>query len=376
MSAPSGTTEHGGDPPAAPAPVVTDAPVRLRFSPYSIVRAVLVVVVALMILVLVRAASTTLWWLAIAAVVAAMFQPAVLYLQRFMKAWIAMIVVLIVVLAATGLVGYKGFDELRSQFDTVRTNAINAARDAESSKQLGEVAKEFGLTAKVTQAFEDLPFAISDADTASAVQTAASSGGALFAIATLAVLMLIFGRRIVRSTVHQIDQPVVQLRVKRLLKTAYGMSSRYAYLMAGRALVIGFLAFAIASLLGLDAPTAIGVWFAVMSLLPGFGLVLAALPLVAYEAVTAIPVAVLMFCAALLVQVGDIVFVQRRIEATSMRLGPSITLVASLIGLQLYGVGGLLVVLGFVLFGLAALRTLTRDHPDAFTAVRTLVSVD
>lgn len=355
---------------------MADGPVRLRFSPYSIVRAVLVVVAALMVLALVRAASTTLWWLAIAAVVAAMYQPAVLYLQRYMKAWIAMILVLVVVLGATGLIGYKGFDELRSQFETVRTNAINAARDAEASKQLGEVAKEFGLTAKVTQAFEDLPFAISDQDAASAVQTAASSGGALFAIGTLAVLMLIFGRRIVRSTVDQIDDRVVRARVTRLLKTSYEMSSRYAYLMAARALVVGFVAFGVASLLHLDAPTAIAVWFAVMSLLPGFGLVLAALPLVAYEAVTALPVAVLMFCAALLVQVGDIVFVQRRIEAASMRLGPSITLIAALVGLQLYGIGGLLVVLGFVLFGLAALRTLTRDHPDAFTAVRALVTVD
>jgi len=104
--------------------------------------------------------------------------------------------------------------------------------------------------------------------------------------------------------------------------------------------------------------------------------VLAALPFVAYTAITSTPVAVLMFCAALLVQVGDIVWVQRRIEAASMRLGPSITLIAALVGMQLYGVGGLLVMLGFVLFGLAALRTLTRDHPDAFTAVRALVSVD
>src|SRR4051794_20456257 len=138
-----------------------------------------------------------------------------------------------------------------------------------------------------SNAFDELPFSISGEETASAVQSAATSGGALFAIATLAILMLIFGRRIVRSTVDQIDEPIVRVRVKRLLKTAYEMSSRYAYLMAARAVVVGFVAYGVAAVLGLDAPTAIAVWFAVMSLLPGFGLVLAALPLVAYEAVTA-----------------------------------------------------------------------------------------
>lgn len=385
MASPSGTTNEGapaGEGPAAggPAPPrdLGDArrPVRLRYSAYSIVRAVLIVVVALVVLTLVQLASTTLWWLAIASVIAAMFQPAVLLLQRYMRGWIAIVLVLVGVLGAIGLVGYRGFAEVRSQFETVQANAIAAARDIEASNQFGQVATEFGLTSKVQSFFETVPLSISGTDdAASAVQTAASSGGALFAIAMLALLMLIFGPRLVGSAVNQIDNPMVAARVRALIRHAYDRSARYAWLMAARAFVVGIVTFAICSVAGMQTPTAIGLWFALLSLLPGFGLVLAALPLIAFQAITSAPSAMGMTAGIMLVQLADIILVQRRIEAHSTRVGPAVTLIAALIGLQLYGIGGMMVMLATVIFALAALRALTRNSPDAFTAVRELVTV-
>jgi predicted PurR-regulated permease PerM len=372
MVSTSGTARGADSDPSEPDAV---GPVRLRFSSYSVVRAVLVVVVALVLLALVRSASTPLWWLAIAAVIAAMFQPGIVFLRRYMPGWLAIVIVLIVVIGVSGLVGYRGFDEIQSQFQILRDSAVQTAVDIQGSKQFGQVATEFGLTEKVRSAFAGSPILGGGTDTATAVQSAASSGGALFAIAMLALLLLVFGRRLVQSAIGQISDVTVEARVRRVVMDSYTMASSYAWMMAARAVVIGVVTGAAAAMLGWQAPTAIGGMFAVLSLLPGIGIVIAALPFVAFEAVTSVPVAIIGGGVAIGVQLADVLFMQHVVERHSLRLGPGLTLIATIIGLQLYGIGGAMVMLAVVLGLVALFRTLTAGYDDAFTATRALVDV-
>ncbi len=369
MVAPSGTDKF---PPATD----SGSPTRLRFSPWSIVRGVLIVVVVAVGVGVVGAAATPLWWLAIATALAGALQPATLWLRRFLPGWLAIVIVVVVVMAFVGFLGYRGFAEMSSQFVTLQDNAINAAKDLELSRQFGEVTKEFGLVDKTTRFFATLPLQLGGGDATSAVQNAATSGGALFAIATLALLMMVFGRRLVRSAIDQIPEPVVASRVRSLVFDAYRASSRYVWLMALRALVIGVLAGTGCGLVGMQAPTAIGVWFAVFSLIPAVGFVVASIPIAVYEGITSIPLAILIFALAMLVQLLDSMYVMRRIERTSIRLGPGLTLVAVLFGGQLYGIGGALVLLAIAVFTVAFVRLLTPEGIDVFTAFRALVRVD
>lgn len=360
----------------APVAVHPDA-VRLRFSAYSIIRAVLVVVVSIGVLMLVRAAATPLWWLAIATAVAGFFQPAALLLRRSMPGWLAILVVVLAVFAVVGLVGYRGYSEVSTQFTTLRNNAVQAAKDISESKQFGQVASEFGLVEKVERFFEAAPFQLSGADNAvDAAQSAASSGGALFAIAMLSLLMLVFGRRLVLSAVVQIEDPDVEARVRTLLLTSYTMSSKYVWLMAARSVAIGLIAGVGSALVGFDAPTAIGVWFAVLSLLPALGIVIAAVPLVALESISSVSIAVALFIIAIGLQLADVLLVQTRIEARSVRVGPALTTIAVLVGMQLYGLGGALVMLALVVFSVSVVHTVTRGADDVFTALRALFSHD
>jgi predicted PurR-regulated permease PerM len=189
----------------------------------------------------------------------------------------------------------------------------------------------------------------------------------------LALLMIVFGPRLVGGAIGQISSPGLSGRVGRLVADAYDASSRYVWLMALRALAIGVItggAFAIA---GFETPTALGLWFAVLSLIPGLGVVIAALPIAVYEGVTSYPLAVLLFLSAVLFQALDSNFVQSRIDLHSVRIGPGLTIMATLFGLQLYGIGGVLVALAVVIFSVALLRELARGHDDVFTAFRTLV---
>jgi predicted PurR-regulated permease PerM len=356
---------------------VVEGPVTLRLTPWSLVRAVLVVAAGLLAVGVAVAAGTVLWWLAIATVLAGAFHPIVTWLRQRMPAWLAIIIVLVGAIAFVGLVGYRGVAELSAQFEVLRSNALDAARDIQASRQFGQVAAEFGLVDKTTSFLDSVPVVVvggrAEGGAAATVQTAASSGSALFAIATFAVLMLIFGSRFVQAALAQIDDPTVRRRVGALVLRAYHDSYRYAWLMAARAVVIGVLGGLLCAALGLETPTVLGVVFAVMSLIPGLGIVLAAVPVTILTAIGSVPTGVVVIVGALIAQALETSFVQRRIDEETVHVGPTPTLVAALLGLQLYGLGGLLVGLATAVYGLAVLFGLTRAHDEVYTAVRQLV---
>jgi predicted PurR-regulated permease PerM len=367
MAAAPGTAEE--DPP----PIAEPPRERIRFSAFSIVRAVLVVVAAIVVLQLIALADTTLWWLAIATALAGLYEPAAMWLRRFVPGWAAIAIVVFGVVVVIGLLGYRGAEEMSAQLSSLESDAVRTAQEIESSEQFGEVATEFGLVEKVESFFQDLPLEMTGGSAAEAVQSAASSGGALFAIWMLSLLMLIFGSRILRSAFAQIDDPVVAHRVSTLVVDAYRDSSRYVWLMIFRAIVVGALGWVLSAALGAETPTAFAVWFALASLIPGFGIVLGAIPLAIVQSIGSAPLAMVIVTGALLVQVADVVFVQRPIEARSVHVGPGLMLLGTLIGLQVYGPGGVLVLLAAIVFGMAFVRRLTHDHDNAVSAVRALM---
>lgn len=355
-------------------PPITAVPrERIRFSSFSIIRAVLVVVAAIVTLRLVALADTTLWWLAIATALAGLYEPAALWLRRFLPGWLAIAIVVFGVVVIIGLLGYRGVDEMSRQLATLQQDAVRTAQEIEASEQFGSVATEFGLSDKVESFFQDLPLEMTGGSAAEAVQSAASSGGALFAIWTLSLLMLIFGSRIVRSGFAQIDDPVVAFRAQQLVVAAYRDSSRYVWLMILRAVIVGIVAWVGGAALGLQTPTALAAWFAAMSLVPGFGIVVAAVPLGMSQTVTSVPLGIAVISTAVLIQVFDVALVQSRIEARSMRVGPGITVVAAIVGFQIYGPGGLLVMLAAAIFAIAFLQRLTEGHDNAVAATRALM---
>ena len=113
--------------------------------------------------------------------------------------------------------------------------------------------------------------------------------------------------------------------------------------------------------------------FALFSFVPGLGIVLATLPIAVFEAIHSVPTALVLILSAIVVQAVEVNFVQKRIDASSVHVGPAATIVAALLGLQLYGIGGALVAMAITIYGLAVLRGLTQAHDEVFTAMRELV---
>lgn len=348
-------------------------PIRVEFRTWSIVRALGIVCGAVGLLLIARAANTVLLWFSVATVLAALFYTPLVLLRRRLPNWLAITVLVVVVLGVTGAISYRGFGELTEQVAGARTNAVAEARELERSESLGAVATEFGLAAKVESAFSSIPLVPSgDDDLGETVGTAASGGGALFAVVTLALMMLLFGQRFLHAGLDQVEQPMRRRRLRRLITTAYDRCSRAAWMVAGRAAVVGVLAALLAAAFGASSPTVIGLWFAALSILPFLGIVLATLPLAGLVAMQRPAAALAMLVLAVIVQALDAMAVQSRIERASVRVGPLPTLLAVLLGFQVAGAGGVLVGLALTIFALAVIDLLLVDHDDLPSALRDL----
>src|SRR4029077_20201579 len=164
----------------------------------------------------------------------------------------------------------------------------------------------------------------------------------------------------VRSGLNQIDDLSLRARVSDLAIRAYRETALYSWLMAARAVVIGVIGGLVCLAIGIDTPTALGVLFAVCSLIPGIGIVLAVIPIAVFAAIHSVPTALLLVLSAIIIQAVEVTFVQKRIDDSSVHVGPAATIVAALLGLQLYGLGGALVAMAVTVYGLAVLRGLTQ----------------
>ncbi|MCX7621879.1 MAG: hypothetical protein N2037_13675, partial [Acidimicrobiales bacterium] len=152
--------------------------------------------------------------------------------------------------------------------------------------------------------------------------------------------------------------------------------SRHFGFLCARAVTTGFAVYLMASMVRLRAPTVVGLWFALWSIVPGIGYVLAALPLVAAAAVRSLPLAAILFAGSVVLQILDLRFVQKPIEHATLRIGPASTLLAVVFGVQLYGFGGAIVVLYLIGMMVAIGRELRggEDRHDLYTQLRRLLN--
>jgi predicted PurR-regulated permease PerM len=112
--------------------------------------------------------------------------------------------------------------------------------------------------------------------------------------------------------------------------------------MSLRALAFGIVTYLACRLLGVETPLLLAVWVALWAFVPYVGLLMGGAAIGLVAALHSPVGSMLVLGAVLMVQAGDAWFVQRRIDAASMRFGPFLTLSSALVGFNLYGPGGLI----------------------------------
>jgi len=360
-----------------PATVAGPAVERLRFSNRSVVVAVGMLGCTLAALGAFAASARVLGWVAVAAIVAAMLHPPVARLARHMPRAAAVAAVVLVTLAALGGLLYAGIDDVRAQASRLERAAPAAAARLEESDRFGEAAREFELRDRVQDLVDSLPERLRGGDTATALRSAATRGVAYLATFVLSIFLLVHGPNLVASGLAQVRAPDRRQRLATILAGAYGRSVRYLALTALRAATAGTFAWLVARWADVPGATLLGIAAAVFAMVPLLGALVGALPVLLLCAAFTPSRAVAVGLALLGYQAVEILLVQRRLEARSLHVGPVLTLVAGMFGLELYGLGGMLVALVTVVFVAALGKELAPSpHSELLAAVDAAIPGD
>lgn len=357
---------------AASSAPVTGAPGRrrvIRYSGFSLVRAVLVVGLGVFGVFAFLAAKRPLGWLLVAILLAALLHPVVERLARHLPRGLAIAVVALGGLAIVGGITYRGIDEVRTQADRIERAAPAAARDLQRSERFGEFARQAQLEDKVTTFVEELPDRLRGGDTVDALRSAASRGAAFVATFVLMLFVLISGPRFIESGLAQIRDPERRAGVQTVLEQAYPRAWRYVALSLAKALVAGLFTWAVCIVADVPGAVLLGLWVAAWSLVPAVGVLVGSLAVVLLGVTVSLDTAAALLALFLAYQVAEALVLQRRIEARSIHVGPFVSLVVAALGLELYGIGGLFGGLAIVVFVLCVLDGLApsddSDLPDA-----------
>jgi len=347
----------------------------LRVSARSIVLAIAGLGVIFLALRMAVAAERVLGWIAAAASIALLLTPAVERLHRWMPRGLAVLVVTLVTLGGAGLAGYGVGASLVRQYQGVRAAIPQAVERVERSERFGDVARDAKLSQRASEFVDAIPERLRGGEPAEAVRAAATRGVAFVITAILSIFFLLHGPKMLQGALRQLPDHL-QERVRRTVGRVGARASRYALLTLAQAVAAGVVGYAIARGLAVPGAAALGLWLGLWAVVPLVGSFVGALPIVVIAAAQN-PwhgVAAGLFFVAY--QIADDVLVQPNIHRRSMRLGPFLTTLVGVGGLELYGLGGALVAtlaVALVVAALAEMATL-READAVDTEVASTLS--
>ncbi len=314
----------------------------LRVSARSILLAIAGLGVTLLVLRMALAAERVLGWVTAAASIALLLTPVVERLQRWMPRGLAVALVALLGLGGAGLAGYGVGASLVRQYEGVRDAAPRTAERLERSKRYGDVATDAKLSQRTRQFVDAIPGRLQGGNPTAAVRAAATRGVAFVATGILTLFFLLHGPKLLRGGVRQLPEDL-QDRVHEIGGRAASRASRYALLTLAQAVVAGVVGYGVARLLAVPGAAALGLWLGLWAVVPLVGDFVGALPIVAIAAAQNPGHGVAAAAFFIVYQIAEGTLAQPRIDRQTLRLGPFLTTLAGAAGLELYGLGGALV---------------------------------
>ena len=318
---------------------------RLRLSPKSAVILVAMLGATLALMRLVVSSQRVLGWILTAAAVAALLQPAVSFFQRRMPRALAVALVVILTVGIGGVIVYGTVNSVVRETHKLERAIPQRAAELERSRRFGKAAREFRLEERTRRFVHEVPARLRGGTPADALRSAATRGVAFLATGVLSIFFLLHGPRISRSGISQIRDIGRRIRVERLAVEAYRRGLGYARGSIAIALVAGTLAYVVTRAAAVPGPAPLAIWVALWDVVPIIGTFVGALPIVLLAGVRSTTAAVVVAVVFVAFQVAEYRFMQRPLENRTIKLGPFLTVLGALIGLELYGLGGALMLL-------------------------------
>lgn len=321
---------------------------RLRISTRSIAAAVGIFALTVVLLRMVAAAGRVIGWMLVAAAFAGLLHPLVSWLARVLPRALAALLVLLVGVAVTAFVVRGLVEDVVSETERLQQTAREATTEIEQSKRFGEFARSVELQRRIDEFIDEVPERLAGGGTpADQFRAAATRGVAFLATAVLTLFLLLHGPRIATAGLAQITDDDRRQQVERVAMSAYHRAFGYARGTLLSAFANGALAYVLTRDAGVHGAGALAVWVALWSVVPVAGSVIGALPIVVLGALEKPLYGVLLGLAFVAIQVFEDLVWQPRLERRTLTLGPFLTVMSGLVGLEVRGLsGGLLAVLG------------------------------
>jgi len=317
------------------------------------------------------AASRTIGWAVASAVIAALMAPLVGLLDRWIPRVAAIVVVLVSIAAAGVGVASGVLNALDRQFDRLTIEAPEAAQRLEESERFGDVARDFRLQERVTEVLDRL-----QEPTSGLAAEAPSTTSTYLICAVLIAFFLSWGPKLGRAALAQMPDGDRRDRVAAISRVAFAHARGYALGALARSTIGGLTAYGLCRWQDVPVATVVAVAVAALSVVPGFGIMIGALPaLLLKGGLDPGGGSVMLTVAFLTLQVLDTVILRRVIGPRSLIVGPAAIVIAMVLGFEIYGVGGAFYGVALVILGVAFLDA-AADYRAAHPAPGTLFAQD
>lgn len=294
---------------------------------------------------LIAASQRVLGWILTAAVAAGLLHPLVSRFQRRMPRGPAVALVVLLTAGLAGIVAYGTVGGLVKEMRNLEDAVPRRAAEIERSERFGEAAREFRLEERSRRFVKEVPARLRGGTPADALRSAATRGVAFLATGVLTIFFLLHGPRIARAAADQIHDARRRARYEELAVAAYHRGFGYARRSVAIATFAGLCAYVVARLADVPGPAPLALWVALWDLVPIIGTFTGALPIVIMAGVDSTTKAVLVALFFIGLQVFEQLALQRPMERKTVRIGPFLTIAGGFAGLELYGIGGALMVL-------------------------------
>jgi predicted PurR-regulated permease PerM len=266
---------------------------------------------------------------------------------------LAVAIVALATVASISVVTYSAVNDMVRETHKLQVAAPRRIAELERSKRFGRIARDFELRARVQRLVDSAPERLRGGTPSDALRSAATRGVAFLATGVLSLFFLLHGPRLLAAGARQVHNPDQRARLERVAAAAYRRSFGYVRRTMLMAAMAGLIAFAVARAADVPGPAPLAVWAAMWDVVPLLGAVVGTLPIVVLAAVVDPTKGLLLACIFTAYQIFEAVVLQRRVDRTTLKVGPFLTVAGGFAGLELYGIGGALLVLLVVIIAVA-----------------------
>src|SRR5581483_2267187 len=253
---------------------------RLRLTPRSAVLAVALFGAGFAALRIVSHSQRVIGWILAAAALAGLLHPMCARLRRFMPNGLAVLLVMLMTIGATGLVAWGAVGGIVRETKVLQAAAPKRAAELERSKRFGKLARQFKLVEKTKRLVKEAPEKLRGGTPAQAIRAATTRGVAFLATAVLTLFLLLHAPTMARAGAKQIRDPVVRQRVGRVAVNSYRRAFGYARGTILMGAAVGLLAFAVARMADVPGAAPLGLWAGLWDAVPLIGAFVGALPII------------------------------------------------------------------------------------------------